>query len=261
ELVRLRVVRQQDVRPAVVVVIENSYSEALGSRIVEIRFLSGILEFPIPEIVPEPRRRTFVRFRSAVGFSCPVERTEKIALDRPLHVIRNHQIELAVAIVINPGCAGGKFVRSPETRRFRDIGECTVPVVMKQMTLAQPTDEEVVEAIVVVISDRNSQSEHRNCQACFAGYIREGTVVVVVIKLQSARRAGMPRPIFAVDQNDIGPTVVVIIYERTARPHSFRQIFLSKCAVVVSEMDASLQGDVAEMGLLGWSSGGQTHSC
>src|SRR5207248_10721214 len=116
----------------------RSYSEALGSRIVEIRFLSGILEFPIPEIVPEPRRRTFVRFRSAVGFSCPVERAEKIALDRPLHVIRNHQIELAVAIVIHPGRAAREFVWPPKPGCLRNISKSPVPVVMKQMTLAQP---------------------------------------------------------------------------------------------------------------------------
>ena len=127
------------------------------------------------------------------------------------------------------------------------------------MTLAQRADEEIVEAVVVVIADCDSESEHGNCQACFAGYISEGSVVIVVIELESARRAGMSGPILAIDQHNVGIAIIVVVDERAPRPHRFRQILLSEGTVVVNEVNPSLLSNVAEMDLLGEGDSGQTN--
>ncbi len=103
---------------------------------------------------------------------------------RPLHVIRDDQVEFAVAIIIDPGGAGREFVRSPQSRGLGHIGEGAVAVVVEEMALAERGDEEVVEAVVIVIADGNSQAEHGNGEPGFASDIGESAVVIVVVELQ-----------------------------------------------------------------------------
>ena len=61
--------------------------------------------------------------------------------------------------------------------------------------------------------------------------------------------AAVPGPVFAVDQQNVGPAIVVVVDEGAARAHGFRQLFLSEGAVVVGEVNAGLRGDVAECDL------------
>src|SRR5712692_11187838 len=74
KLVGLSIVGQQNVGPAVSVVVEDSDAEALGSWVVELGFLRGIFELAVAQVVPQPCRRTLVGLRRAVGFVCAVER-------------------------------------------------------------------------------------------------------------------------------------------------------------------------------------------
>src|SRR6267154_4104790 len=58
-------------------------------------------------------------------------------------------------------------------------------------------------------------------------------------------------PVLAIDQNNVGPAVVVVINEGAARAHGFGKIFLPEGRVVVGEVDSGLGGDVAEGDLAG----------
>ena len=66
-----------------------------------------------------------------------VERAVKVGLLGPLHVVRDHKIEFAVAIVIDPGGAGREFVRPPQSGGLGHIGERAVAVVVEEMALAE----------------------------------------------------------------------------------------------------------------------------
>src|SRR3989475_8047128 len=180
-----------------------------------------------------------------------VKRAVEIAGQRPLHVICNHQIQLAVAIVIYPGCAGGKFIWTPQACSLRDFRECTVPVVIKKMTLPQRTEEQIVVAVVVVIADSNTQAKHGDSQARLSRHVGECAVVIVAIKLGRGSDALVTRPIFTIHQQNVWPAVIVKIDEGAARTHGFRQIFFSESAVVVNKMDAGLSGNVTKPDLLG----------
>ena len=103
---------------------------------------------------------------------------------RPLHIVGDHQVEFAVAIVIDPRRAGAELVRSPHPCRLRDVRERAVPVVVEEVALAKGGNEHVVKAVIVVITYRHAHSVHRNRQPGFRGHIGEGPVVVVVIQLQ-----------------------------------------------------------------------------
>ena len=137
ELVGLRVIGEQDVGPTVAVVVENRKAQALRSWIVESGFLGGVFELPAAQVVPHAGRYAFVRFRGAVGLMRAVERAVNVGLRRPLYVIRDHQVEFAVAVVVDPGRAGGKLVRSPKAGRPGHVGEGATPVVVEEPALPQ----------------------------------------------------------------------------------------------------------------------------
>ena len=68
KFVWLRVVGDQDVRPAVAIGVKNRNAQALGGGILESGLLGGIFEFAATQVMPQTKGRSFVRFRSAVGF-------------------------------------------------------------------------------------------------------------------------------------------------------------------------------------------------
>ena len=75
--------------------------------------------------------------------------------------------------------------------------------------------------------------------------------MIVVVELQGGCAARfmdgcVAGPVLAVDEEDIGKSVVVVIDERAAGAHGFRQPFFAEGSVVVREVDAGLGGDVAE---------------
>ena len=56
----------------------------------------------------------------------------------------------------------------------------------------------------------------------------------------------MAGPVLPVDQQNVGPAVVVVVDESAAGAHGFGQPLFSEGSVVVGEVDAGLGGDVAE---------------
>src|SRR5205085_1305013 len=145
-----------------------------------------------------------------------VECAEQIVLFRPLHVIAHHEVEFSVAVVIDPSSAGGELVRSPESRGLCDIGKSAVAVVVKEMVLTDGGDEEVVEAVVIVVPHRDTETEYRDSKAGFASDIGERAIAVVVIELESGQGFLMAWKIPAVDQQDVGRAIIVIVDEGAA---------------------------------------------
>src|SRR6266700_847487 len=106
-----------------------------------------------------------------------VECAKQISLQRPLHVIRDYQIKLAVAVVIYPCGAGGELIRPPHSSGLCCIRKCAVAVVVKQVALTERSDEQIVEAVVVVISDSNAEPEHGDGESSFASGVCERPIV------------------------------------------------------------------------------------
>src|SRR5262249_51832406 len=140
---------------------------------------------------------------------------------------------------------------SPQASNSCHVGKSAVAVVAKQMALAECAREQILEAVIVIVANRQSEAEHRDREASSLRNICKRAVVVVVIQLERRLRAGVSRPVRAVHQNDVGPSVIVVVDECAARAHSFGQIFSSEGAVVMSEVDTGLGGDVAKGDLLG----------
>ena len=114
-----------------------------------------------------------------------IDRAIKIGRFAPANIICDDQVEFAVAIVIYPSGAGGKFTWAPHSRGLSYIRKCSVAVVVEEMTLPECSNKEIVEPVVIVIANRDSQPEHRHRQSGLPGNIGEGSIAIVVIELWS----------------------------------------------------------------------------
>ncbi len=71
-----------------------------------------------------------------------------------IHVVRDEQIEVAVAVVVQKTAARTPAVfRSSDAGLLGHIGERAVAVVVVEDVAAKVGDEEIVEAVVVVVAD------------------------------------------------------------------------------------------------------------
>src|SRR5262249_17790108 len=96
----------------------------------------------------------------------------------------------------------------------------------------------------------DTESIHGDGESGFAGGVRESPVVVVVVELERGRASvGMPGEVFAVDEDNVGVSVVVVVDEGATRAHGFGQPLLAECAVVVGEVNSGLGSDIAELDL------------
>src|SRR5437764_5919887 len=247
ELVGLSVIRKQEIGPAVVVKIEHGDTESFRRGIAETGFLGNVFKRTVAAIVPEANGNTFVGFRRAVGFILAVEGAIEIGLRRPLDIVADDQVEVAILVVVDPGGAGAEFLRSEQSCFLRDIGERAVAIVMKNVALAVGRDENIVVTVIVVIPDGNTESKHLHVEAGFVGYVGEGAVVIVVIELRGGMLLDVAGPVHAVYEKNVRPAVIVVIDEGDARAHGFRQEFLAERAIVVDEADSRGLRDVAEL--------------
>src|SRR5580704_10546558 len=76
------------------------------------------------------------------------------ALEIEIDIVGNEEIKMAVAVVIDEGCAGtpARFL-AYQSRGLRHVGESAVAVVAIEFVLSPIRNEEILEAVVVVIAD------------------------------------------------------------------------------------------------------------
>ena len=56
-----------------------------------------------------------------------------------------------------------------------------------------------------------------------------------------------PRPVLAVDQQNVLPVIVVVVQKGSSRAHGFGKVLFPEGAVVVFKAQAGLPGDVSEL--------------
>src|SRR5215471_12104224 len=96
---------------------------------------------------------------------------------------------------------------------------------MIQRILAKVADKDVVVTVVVKIADAHSLSPTRSGEPGFRGHVSESAVAVIVIEMICGCLAGghpiKPSP---VDQDDVFPSVIVVINEACPATSGFKQI-------------------------------------
>src|SRR6266481_5655046 len=129
------------------------------------------------------------------------------------------------------------------------------------MILGVCGDEEIVEAVVVVIPHGHAHSEHLNVEASIVRHVREGAVMIIVVELGCRVFLNVAGPVHPVDEENVRPAVVVVVNESNARPHSLRQEFLSKSAIVVNKANAGLLRDVTNLNRSSFRGGSDSNLC
>src|SRR5271165_275406 len=145
----------------------------------------------------QPARSSFVRFGRAVRLYAPVQRAPQIALDAPLNIVGDEQVQLSVAIVIQPRGAGAE-TGVPDSRCRGHVLELAAALVVKEMISSERGDINILASIVVIVGHRHTDAVNFHIQTAALCDVGEGPVMIVAVE----RRGGMPpagRPVFPVD--------------------------------------------------------------
>ena len=126
------------------------------------------------------------------------------------------QIKPAIPIEIDK-----RTSRTPSRRRSCDLSlssylsKRSISVVMEQQILSPVRDEEIIEAIVIKVSDTHTLAPSASRQAGLFGDVRKGSIPIVVKQLVAWRRAWSkslyPR---AVHKEQVQPAISVVVEER-----------------------------------------------
>src|SRR6266704_981446 len=215
--------------------------------VAEACLLRDVFKCAVAAIVPETNGSSFVGFRSAVRFAFAVEGAIQVGFRRPLDIIADDQVDMAVFVVVNPGGAGAEFLRTEQTCFLRDIREGAVAIVAKKVALAVRSDEKIVVTVVVVVPHGHAHPEQLDVKSSFVCHVGEGAVMIVAIELGSGVLLNVAGPVHAIDKKNVRPAIVVVVNESHTRAHGFWQEFLPEGAIVMNEVDSGGLRDVAEL--------------
>ena len=79
------------------------------------------------------------------------------------------------------------------------------------------------------------------------GYIRERSVLIVVIERGKGFAGLVARPVHGIDEQNVLPAVIVVVKKAGAAAHGFRQILFSEGSGVVFEVDSGLGSHIGEL--------------
>ena len=164
--------------------------------------------------------------------------------------MRDEDVKPAVAVVVEKSGS-----RSPSHRRSADPGllgdvlERPVGAVAVEHVAPPIGDEEIVEPVVVVITDRHRRRPARSFEPGLLGHIAERAVAVVVVKTVRGR-GGRVVPPDSRQEKDIDPAIVVVVDKGRAGAHGFNNVvFFGDAAVNDGRGQAGLLGDIHEAGV------------
>ncbi len=157
---------------------------------------------------------------------------------------------MAVAVVIDEAAAGAPLRPGHEEAGFAgDVGEGAVAVVAEQYVPVVVSEEDVFEAVVIVVGDGDARNPAGAREAGFRGHVGESAVAVVAIEA-IAGAFGRGAEAGAAEREDIEPTVVVVIEKGDAAAYGFEDVALGIGVAVDSGGDeAGLTRNVGEPGV------------
>src|SRR5207248_8055851 len=110
-----------------------------------------------------------------------------------------------------------------QTAGFCDVDKSSFAGVLEQAVLTHASDQDVRIAVVVVVSNGHAHSIHFNIKTGSTGYIGESSIAIVAIELERAAVALVAGPIRSVDEENVLPSVGIVIQKCTAWTECFRK--------------------------------------
>ena len=175
-----------------------------------------------------------------------VEGTEEVVLSAPFDVVCDVEVEVPIFVVIEPGAACAE-AGVMDTGWLCDVNESTIAAVLEESVRFKATDIDVWVAVVVVIGDSGTHPVKWDSEPRGFSDIGEGVVSVVAIECHRLPFLGrIAFPILSVDEEDVLPSVGVVVDKGASCPHCFWEVFLSEGAGVMDKVDACCRSDVSE---------------
>ena len=240
----MRIVGDEQIRPAVLIVIERHHAEALAIWVVQAGLCGHVGELALAQVPIELGRSTLVGFRRAIALDGPVQRTPQVIFRRPDDVIRHEQIQKTVLIVVEP-CRTGSKNCIADARCRRHVEEMSAAFVVQQAVTFQRGDVDIVPAVVIVIADADPQTEGFHVEPAAGGDVSEAAVLHVAVQ-SSGGGLTFGVPLVAVQDENVEPAVSIDIHKRTSGTQRLRQPFLAFGSVRVLKLNACFLGDVDE---------------
>jgi hypothetical protein len=110
----------------------------------------------------------------------------------------------------------------------------------EEAILADAGDEQIGEAVVVVIADGNAHAVHFDVESRGFRHVGEAAVAIVVIEAQRAALLLVAGPIHRIDEQDVLPAVGVVIEKGAAGAERFGQELAAVGSAVVLKVHAGL---------------------
>ena len=176
----------------------------------------------------------------------------EVPLRRPINIISDHQIQTAIVVVIEP-----RRARSPSSGIHHacprgHIRKGAVTIVVIENAAAVTADEQVGEAIIVVVAHRDAHPEQAlGSDAGCHCYVGESSITIVPVERASQRvRRSVDLRRGSVYQVEIKQSVLVVVDPAASRTHGLDQVLLRGGGVVVLESDACSAAHVDKPGLV-----------
>ena len=262
EKTRRRVTGDIDVGPAVVVEVGGDGRH--GKR------AAGLINPRLDADIAESSVTVVVIQRAAAGRQPPGSANHRHSVPKAvfvvaglgrllqieINVISHEQVQVPVAIVVDPGAAGAPAaLLVEEAGPLGDVAEGAVAVVVVEHVLSPIRDEDVVEAVVVVVADSDGRGPSGPPQARFVGHVGERTVAIVFVEAVGGLLGICIEPGTREEQN-IQPAVVVVVQKRTAATRRLENVgALLGIAVNRRLGEACLAGDIGETRMEGQAGG------
>ena len=143
----------------------------------------------MPPAKPERPARDGDVVVAAVGRLARPRRRRRVEI----HVAGDEQIQMTVTVVVQETAAGAPArPRSRDAGSFRDVRERAVAVVAVEHVVAPVGDEQIVEAVVVVVADATGLPPAGMGQPGLRGDVGERAVAVVVEQVAGGLRCPAP---------------------------------------------------------------------
>src|ERR1035437_8768628 len=257
ELVGLRVVGDEEVWPAIAVEIQQGYAQRFRRAVEDAALGRDIFERAVAAVAEEPAGLAVIGFGRAIRLALAIHAAENVVRRGPLDVVADQEVEPAVAVEIEPDGRGAEGAATAQPGLFGDVDEAAAAVIPEEAVLADGGDQEVREAIVVVVADGHTHAVHFHRQAGALGDVGEGAVTVVAVEPHGGALAAPTGPVHAVDQQNVEPAIGIVIEEGAAGAHGLGQVLGAECAAVVVELDAGGRGNVGQPEVRAGRGGGQ----
>ena len=115
-----------------------------------------------------------------------------------------------------------------------------------RLQAAHAGDQDVWEAVVVVVADRNPHPVELHVETGAGGDVGEGAIAVIVVEAKRGTRLLVTGPVGSVDQQNVRPAIAIVVEKGASGAESFGQELPAEGSAVVVELNARLRRNVGQ---------------